>query len=334
LVLSIALLACKGDKQAADRPVRPVDGLTAVPARVSVVIAADVGRLSKSQLVRRAVGEMLARDVDLQKRVAELLAGCKLVPGKDIDGVVVAMGDTRERSLLVAQGSFDEAVLASCVGKSMSASGGELTRGDDQGRTIYTAVGSTGLAPVFFALGSSHTLVVSSSKEMLGEALGDGEKLAANRRMGELLERVDTNAPLWAVGLVPDGVGAGLVGKAGLKKPPQAMVVRAAFDDGIEVRLDVEMGDQSDAKSALSLAKPQLAAASLVAQKAGLGALVNRITVDADGPWLVLGLKMGASEVGEILARVQRVVDRSPPPQQNPPSNAPPSDGDEEERHG
>jgi len=330
LVLSIALLACKGDKQAAGRAPAPVDGLAAVPARVSVVIAADLGKLAGSQLVRRAVDEMLARDVDLGKRVHELLDGCKLVPGKDIKGLVVAMGTTRERSLLVAQGSFDEATLASCVGKSMAASGGELTRGQDEGRTVYSAVGTTGLAPVFFSLGSKHTLVVSSSKEMLIEALGPGDKLAANRRMGDLLARADTSAPLWAVGLVPDGVGAGLVGKAGLKKPPQAMVVRASFGDGLELRLDVEMADQSDAKSAVSLAKPQLEAASLVAQKAGLGALVNRITVDADGPWLVLALKMGADEVGEILARVQRVVDRSPPPQQNPPSKASPSDGGEE----
>jgi hypothetical protein len=330
VVSVLALAACKSSKNEEPAKPKPVDGLYAVPARVSTVIAADVTALAKQPIVRRAVTEMLHRDPELKKRVTELVAECKLEPGEDITGLVIAMGESRTDSMLVVQGRFDEAALAACVGKSMSASGGELTREADGTRVVYAAVGTAGQRPVYFSLGSAKTLIASSSKPMLDESLGDGPKIAANRRMGELLGRADKSGSLWAVGLVPDQVGRGLVGKAGIKKPPQAMVLGASFDDGLALELAVEMVDAEDAKSAESLAKPQLAAASLVAQKEGLGALVGRIEVAADSRWLVLSLSMNKAEVGEILARVQRTVDRSPPSQQNPPSKGSPPGGEQE----
>jgi hypothetical protein len=165
---------------------------------------------------------------------------------------------------------------------------------------------------------------------MLREALGSGPKIAANRRMGELLQRARKDSSLWAVGLVPDAVGKGLVGKAGVKKPPQAMVLAASLGDGLKLELAVEMVDEDDAKAATSLAKPQLAAASLVAQKDGLGTVISRIEVAAESRWVVMSLELDKAELGEILARVQRTVDRSPPPQQNPPSKGSPPSGEQE----
>ena len=96
------------------------------------------------------------------------------------------------------------------------------------------------------------------------------------------------------------------------------------------LELAVEMVDEADAKSATSLAKPQLAAASLVAQKDGLGTVVSRIEVAAESRWVVLSLTLDKAELGEILARVQRTVDRSPPPEQNPPSQKLPAERDQE----
>ncbi|MBT8495191.1 MAG: hypothetical protein KJO07_19250 [Deltaproteobacteria bacterium] len=330
LVSALCLGACKSSDEKQKDLVKPVDGLQAVPAQVSTVIAADVSSLAKQPLVRRAVGEMLHRDPELSKRVHDLAKECKLEPGKDITGVVVAMGEPTGASLLVVQGNFDEANLAACVGKSMASSGGELTREAAGERVVYSAVGTAGQKPVYFSLGSDKTLVASSSRDMLREALGSGPKIAANRRMGELLQRARKDSSLWAVGLVPDAVGKGLVGKAGVKKPPQAMVLAASLGDGLKLELAVEMVDDDDAKAATSLAKPQLAAASLVAQKDGLGTVISRIEVAAESRWVVMSLELDKAELGEILARVQRTVDRSPPPQQNPPSKESPPSGEQE----
>jgi hypothetical protein len=298
--------------------VADIDGLAAVPADARVVIGADVEALAASRLVRRGVRQMLARDPGLQSRLESIAHECALDVRTDLARVIVAIGTEPDQVVLVAEGRFDEAHLAACVGKSMHAVGGELTTARARGRTLYHARSTDASGDVWFALGSADTAVVSASRAWLDRALDDSKNIRDNEAIAGLIDRAGPGAALWAAGRVDPVVGKGLVDTTGgaVKSPPRAAFGHAELEDGLHAELGVQMATAADATAAVSFARPQLDTLSLLAQKHRLGRLVRHLRIDASGSTVTLRLEVGADELGSVLSPIDTgaATDENPQP--------------------
>jgi len=293
--------------------VASIEGMSAMPASIDAVLGADVPTLARSELIERAVTRMYLGDPGLKKQIDQLFAGCGFHPEKDLRTVLIGMdvdGATvagAERTLLVASGRLSEGKIAACVGRHMGAmGGGALVETEVAGRTHYHADAPTGRQDVWFAFGNQDTVVVSSTAELLVEALGKTPRLAEVETMASLIDRARRpEAALWAAGKLPPEVAKGLTSASGgTVKPPTAIFGSVAVDKGLGAEVGLELASPDEAKSAVSLAKRQLAFLAQVAQKWRLGQLVARIQVSAAERTLMFRLALSDAELSQVLAPI------------------------------
>ena len=300
----------KGERAAA--AVAAIEGMDAVPASVDVVLGADVRALMRSELVERAAQRMLLADPGLSKELEQLFSGCKLRPSKDLRVVILAMdtdgagGRSRERALLVASGTLSEGALAACVAQHLSSLGGQLVETSVEGRTHYHADAPPDRLDVWFAFGSKDTVVVSSSPELLAEALGDAPRLSSDKEMAGLIDRARRpGAALWAAGRVAPDVGEGLKAVSnGAIGAPRAMFGHVLIEDGFAAELGVDLASAEEATAAVAAARTQLGVLAQVAQKWKLGRLVAKVTPEAIESTVFLRLVLDADEVRAAVAPI------------------------------
>ncbi len=314
-VLVAAAAGCKGRSKktgSGGEAVASIEGMSAMPASIDAVLGADVPALARSELIDRAVTRMFLGDPGLKKSIDQLFAGCGFRPEKDLRTVLVGMDVDGaavagvERTMLVASGRLAEGKLATCVGRHMGQMGGALVETQVAGRTHYQADAPTGRQDVWFAFGSESTVVVSSTAELLTEALGKTPRLADDKTMAALIDRARRpDAALWAAGKLPAEIAKGLAGASGGSvKPPSAIFADLAVDKGLRAEVGIELASPEEANSAVSLAKRQLALLAQVAQKWRLGQLVARIEVSAAERMLLLRLALSDVELSQVLAPI------------------------------
>jgi hypothetical protein len=301
--------------------------MDAVPASADVVLGGEIGPLSRSILIERAVTRMLTADPGLQGDLDALFRGCGFDPVRDLGNVLIAMdyppegpsggaSASSDRVLMIATGRLAEGKIASCVGQHMSRLGGSLVQRAVDGRVHYQADAPPGRMDVWFAFGSPDTVVVSSSPGFLTEALSEGPRLASDGQMAELVHRARVpGAALWAAGRVAPGVGKGLAAATGGQVgPPRAMFGHLAAETGLRAELGVELASPEEANAVVSLAKTQLRMIAQVAQKWRLGRAVARISTEATGSTLYLRAVLSDEELRQTLAP----IDSDAGPDQNP----------------
>lgn len=315
--LLVAAAGCKEKSQKSEHgaeAVADIEGMSAMPASIDAVLGAEVPALAHSELVDRAVTRMFLGDPGLKKEIEQLFAGCGFRPEKDIRTVLVGMDVDgaavagTERTILVASGELAEGKIASCVSKHMGQIGGALIERSVGGRTHYQADAPTGRQDIWFAFGSKSTVVVSSTPELLAEALGKTPRLADDAQLAALIDRARTReAAVWAAGKLPPEVGKGLASASGGQvAAPTAIFGDLAVDKGLRAEIGLQMASPEEAKKAVSLAKRQLELLAQIAQKWHLGLLVARIQVSAAEKMLLLQIALGEAELSQVLAPIDR----------------------------
>ena len=314
LVLGLAVLACKDEQPTQDeeppaKPPREVSGLDAVPASVRVVVGANVAAIADSWLVERAIGQMFQRDPGLEERITQLVAECRFEPARDLRSLVIGLGSgaNEDQAVMVATGKFVEADVARCVGKSLTADGGDLTSTPVERRVFYHAQGGSGRKhSVWFTFGDAETLVVATSSEWLREAVGKGDKVGSAQPISSWIEQTDTDAGIWAAGAVDERVGKDLVSltEGQVAAAPRAMFGHLRLSSGMELELAALMASDADAKSLVSLAKSQIGLATLALQRYGIGPYLTKLTVDAKGDTVYVRFSLSKDELAQALARI------------------------------
>ena len=315
-VLVAAAAGCKDRSKkggSGGEAVASIEGMSAMPASIDAVLGADVPSLARSELVDRAVTRMFLGDPGLRKEIDQLFEGCGFRPEKDLTTVLVGMDVDgaqvagAERTILVATGRLAEGKVATCVGRHMGQmGGGALVETQVAGRTHYQADAPTGRQDVWFAFGSEDTVVVSSTPELLAEALGKTPRLADDQAMAALIERArKPGAALWAAGKLPPEVARGLASASGGSlKPPTAIFGSLLFDKGLSGEVGVELASAEEANSAVSLAKRQLGVIAQIAQKWRLGPLVARIEVSSAERTLLMRLGLTDADLSQVLGPI------------------------------
>jgi hypothetical protein len=311
-VLVAAAAGCKDKSKKGERGAADIEGMSAMPASIDAVLGADVPALARSELVDRAVTRMFLGDPGLKKSIDQLFAGCGFRPEKDLRTVLLGMdidgaaAGGAERTLLVATGTLVEGKIAACVSKDLGQMGGALVETQVGGRTHYQADAPTGRQDVWFAFGSADTVVVSSTAELLAEALGKTPRLADDTVMAALIERARVpGAAVWAAGKLPPEVGKGLVGASGgTIKPPTAIFANLVLEKGLAAEIGAELASPEEAKSAVSLANRQLAWLAQVAQKWKLGQLVAQVHASTSGRTLLLTIALADADLAKVLAPI------------------------------
>lgn len=327
LLLSLVVTAACGDKKkrAPSGPSPEVTGLAAVPATAQVLVAADIGKLSGSPIVERAVAQLLLRDPALAANWEQVREGCKLDLPRQVGHVMLAVGPPGAGAvgtgpvLMVATGTLSEPDLASCMRTLVGKGGGSLTVKSVAGRSIYQV--KDGNRAMHFAFSRPDTVILGTSESWVIEALGTGPKALDNAEMKGWLALANQRAPLWAVGRVDERLRQGLVGASGgkLTAGPTAIVAMLDPTAGAKLELGAVMNTAQDANGLKSFAETELKLIGMVAQMKSLGAMVSKITVDLDGAMVRFRAPLTMDEVNQLLS----VLDEKPTPEQG----SPPPDG-------
>ncbi len=317
--LALALVAaatagCSQKKKEQKEKVAAGDlaGLAAIPATARVVIGADPRRLSGSQLIARALDLMVSREPELGDRLTRLAAACGIDWREQLDSVHLAqVPDTAP--LLVVTGNLIEGDVAACVQGVAASGGGSLELSEVEGRTLYAI--ESGKRNLYFSFSRKDTVVLSASRELVLAGLGTGAKLLDDPDMKALIDKADTDAPLWAAGLADAKLGQRLLRltEGDVKAPPRAF--RASLDPGLglEAELVAVMADEDDAKALESHMTATLDLIAIAAQAYGLGPLAAKITGTRDGADIHFGVKLSDDETKELLSK----VDSRPPAAQD-----------------
>jgi hypothetical protein len=337
LGLGLAILggpACRDkDKKAEPQPVPiAVTGLAAVPAAVRAVVGINVEAIAESWLVERAVEQMFLRDPGLAARVDDLITACRFDPAKDLRTLTLALGAGahQDQALMVATGKFSEPEVAACVRTSMAEDGGTLTESEVDGRRFYQASARSDRADsVWFTFGDPKTLVAATSSEWLAEAVGKGDKVLSKQPMAGWIERANPNAGIWAAGALDEKIGSELVALVGglVSAPPRALLGHVDLKSGLSLSLSAIAASADDARALVALTNKQLRVGALALQRYGLGPVVSKLTVEADGDTLHLRFALTEEELKDVLSR----IDTTPEPEQDTPSGKPASEGREAE---
>ena len=305
-------------------PPPEVTGLAAVPASAEVVIGADVPRIASSQLVARAVDQLLERDPELAARWKKLHDGCKLDPSQ-IEHVVLAIGPhTGDKPgtgpvLLVATGKLSETELATCVRNMVGQGSGSVVAQDWNGRTLYEA--KEGNRLMYFAFSAPDTVVMGSNEQFVHEALTTpGKKALDNPDLKRWIELADQKAPLWAAGKVDDRVKQGLVRvTAGqISAGPTAIAMSGDLAKGIKLDMTLVMANPADAKALESFVKAQQGLLGYAAQAKGMGKAVDAIQVSSSGDTLKFHAELSTEDLNRLVSALDgggSAAQDSPPSQ-------------------
>ncbi|HEV7557759.1 MAG TPA: hypothetical protein VGO00_19975 [Kofleriaceae bacterium] len=297
---------CGKKKPSAEELPPEVTGLATVPANAEVVVAVDVDHVVDSQVVERAVDQLLMRDPDLAGRWQKLHDSCKIDLTKQVKRVMVALGPSDPKSpgtgpmLMVAIGNLAETELEKCVQAMVGQGGGSLTAKAAGDRTLYQA--KDGNRTLFFAFGRPDTVVLGSSEAYVLEALGPGKKVLDNPELASWIKQVDQRSPIWAAGRVAERVRQGLVKatNSALTAGPVAFV--ATFDptDGATLDLGVIMADAKDANTLETFAKDQLGLFAMAAQAKNLGGVVEKVSIEASDQVVRFKAKLAISDINRL----------------------------------
>jgi hypothetical protein len=303
---SLGLAACGKHGRAADA--RAVTGLQAVPSGVVAVVGIDVGRLAGSQVVARAVDQLLARRPELGQRLDALEASCHLDLANKVKRVILASGprdkDGTTPVLLVASGQIAEADLTSCLERSVGSGGGKLSASSADGRTIYKI--EEGRRQVYYAFGAADTVVLSNMEPWVEKALGAGPKVMDDKDMKAWIGMSDQAAPMWLAAKVDPKVGDGLirVGQGQIKAGPKAVFGSMDPSAGLKAELGAVMQTEDDAKALESFSKSQVGLLALAAQWKGLGPAVSKTAVTRDSAVVRLRLSLSDAEVRDVFSKI------------------------------
>lgn len=171
VVLSTVLTACTRCKSVEDDPQptvvpptpRELTSLEAIPKEVTAIVGLNIKRLHDSWLVKRAVEQMFYRDPELKDRIDSLTRRCDIDIQTGLSTIIIGLSGTlddehgREQAVMVVDGDFKEASLASCVGQSVAEDGRRLIADTGFGRMLYGVKKPTSVIP-------SKTPLVSPSK--------------------------------------------------------------------------------------------------------------------------------------------------------------------------
>ena len=147
------------------------------------------------------------------------------------------------------------------------------------------------------------TTVVAATSERWMDALLDPARptIATRADTQALLARVDREAAVWGVGYLPAGAGTRMGELTGGKvtAPPKAVTftVSLAGDPPISAALRLEMASESDAAALVDVASRQRDLLAIAAQRHGLGRMVSKTNIDADGAGLRLALRLDEPDV-------------------------------------
>jgi hypothetical protein len=336
LGLGLALLcgpSCKDKAKEQPRPV-PVEvtGLAAVPADVRAVLGINVEAIADAWLVERAVEQMFLRDPGLAARVDNLITTCRFDPAKDLRSLVLALGAEAhaDQALMVAVGTFSEPEVAACVQSSLAEDGGTLTQTEVDGRRFYQASARSDRADsVWFTFGDPTTLVVATSSGWLAEAVGKGDKVLSRQPMAAWIERANPRAGIWAAGAIDAQIGKELVELTSgqLAAPPRALFGHIELKDGLSLSLSAIAASDKDVQALVGLANAQLGMGALALQRYGLGPVISKLTVAAEGDTLHLRFALTEEELKDVLSR----IDTTNAPEQDTRSGKSASEGGEAE---
>ncbi len=316
VVVAISLVGCSDKKksESADTQAPPpvIQGLAAVPANATTVIGIDVAALAGSQVAERALQRLYAREPGLQAPLAEVFQACEIRPKRDLASVTIAILPSAAKvdSLLVAKGKFEQGKLVSCLGKSLGKLGGHLETSEFEGRPIYHEVRSgpgVSRPGVWLAFGSSDTVLLSSGRGALEEALGGGAKLSnttsgEGQHLGQYLSRAQTDANLWVLHSIDPLVGEGLIAATGGHiQAPIGVIASANLSGGLTLNVELEMRSEADAKMLISQAMSQLEAVALVLQIDSLGRMVQKAELAAEGHLATLRWSLNEEELRDLI---------------------------------
>ncbi len=314
---------CDREKETRAKPAAapPLAGLEAIPHDVQVILGANVEKLRTSFLVKRMVAQMFRRDPELEKRIDQLIATCKLDPAEDVESIILALNQREGEAIVVLTGTFVEAELTRCINQSMAEAGGTMTFKEVGNRKFYRAGGAQ---ESWFTVAGPRTLVVATSSAWLAKAVGATDASSAGAGKGEaarpmagLLSRVDQSAGVWGVGLIDVQTGAGLVELTSgrVATPPRAGFVEMDLVDGARVSLGFEMSSEEASKQLLSKLKTEVDVGAWLLQQTGLQSLAKNVGVDSEGKTVYLRLSLTEHELKEVLSR----IDTSKGSTQDPP---------------
>ena len=317
----VAVTACGGKKKKPAAPPPEVTGLAAVPASAVALVAADVGKLGQSQLIERAIDQLLLTDITLADRWADVQTHCKIDPRTQLRHLMLALGPPPAQTgsgpvLLVATGAVSETELVACIPKIVGTGAGGLTTKSVGGRSLYQV--KDGNRVMFFAFGRPDTIVLGTQEAWVLDALGGGKKALDNPELATWLDTVDQKSPLWAIGKVDPRVGQGLVdaSDATLTSPPQALVATLDPRDGMKADFRVLMASADQAKQLESFAQKELGLFTMAAQLKSLGAIVAKLKVATEGSTVRFSATLTQADVNQLLS----VLDDKPAPEQGTPA--------------
>jgi hypothetical protein len=305
--IALAAVLAAGCGKKSSKPLPDVSGLMAVPASATAVVVADVSRVIDSQIVDRAVDQLLLRDPVLRDRWLALYNNCK-IDARKLKHIVLAIGPHQAQGagtgpvLMIVTGQLVEAEFAACVRTIVGQGGGTVTGKDLAGRTLYQA--KDGNRTMFFAFGKPDTVVLGSNEAYVTEALSAGKKAADNPELKSWMKLVDQRAPVWAAGKVDERVRGGLVKLTSgqVKEGPVAMVVSANPTDGVALEVGAVMASEADAKTLESFAKTQMGLMSMAAQAKSLGKIVDKVTISADKQVVRFKAALSAQDVNLLIS--------------------------------
>jgi len=298
-------------------------GLAVVPANAQAVVGVDVAKLTDSQVVDRAIEQLLTHDAALAERWQRFKEACKIDLEKQIKRVIIALGPHTGLQpgtgpvLMIATGSVPETELKDCVTKLVGTGGGTVTGKAVQDRTVYLA--KDGNRTMYFAYSRPDTIVLGSDEAYLTEALSSGKKAADDPELTTWRRLVNARSPLWAVGRTDPRIRDGLVqlteGK--ISAGPAAFAASLDLTDGAKFQLSAVMATQEQAKNLESYAKGELALLGAAAQLKSLGALVAKLGVTVDNAVVQFQATLTVDDLNRLLSALDAAStseqDRPPP---------------------
>lgn len=309
LLLLAALAACgKKSGDGGNGPTPELTGLAAVPASAEDVVGFNVKKLLDSQLLVRAVDQLFLRNSSLSSDWGKIRVACKLDLEKSVKRVMLALGPHAGNApgsgptLVVATGKLAESDLSTCLRAMIGKGDGDVTAEPADKATIY-AVGDAG-KKWFYAFGNADTVVSSSAKPYLLEALGSGKKAPDEPSLQKWIAMADQNAPIWWAGKVNDRISQGLIRQSAGKVAhgPVGMVGSLDPTDGAKLDVKLGMANDADAKQLESFAKTSLTQLAMGAQIYKLGGVVNKVEVTSEGSTVSIRVALTAEEVNQILS--------------------------------
>lgn len=305
--VAIALVLGCGDKPPAER--RPTPAmvpvmLAALPADAAIVIGVDVARARSSEAWRPYQPILRAR---LPSLVADVAAVCGIDPLERLDRIVVSLDATIDdpaRTFAVLHGTVSQDQASKCVGDRIARAGDELAVTQEGRLTTYVARGSgdalhaSWISPSTVAVAPAALDDPAPLAALLAgpRGAGDGGALAG------LLERVDTAAVAWAIGVLPPAARAEI---ASMGYVPDGFLVSLDVASGVELTVGLRYEDDRAAESSRKLFTTALGEWRDEPPLPALPGYLSTARIEREGRLVVLELRLTLRQVEELVALLQ-----------------------------